>query len=190
MPELTPYEAVMYLFLLRNSYLRTGAREIRIGKRTIIEKYAKGARGNKTNLQHITEKLKALEKKGCVKIGDTTRDGILYIVMLPLDVPLVKEKIQTASNPDEADYFTNTERRNEIFERDEWTCFYCGEIVTRENASLDHLVPQSKGGEHTKENLRTSCLLCNSIKSGKTYEEAAPHLLRNFQERRQKHQPA
>ncbi|MGH7236937.1 MAG: HNH endonuclease [Candidatus Saccharimonadales bacterium] len=61
---------------------------------------------------------------------------------------------------------------------------YCGEKVTAENATLDHLVPQYKGGKHTKENLKTSCLMCNSIKSGKTYEEAAPLLLKSIQERR------
>ncbi|MEK7463230.1 MAG: HNH endonuclease, partial [Patescibacteria group bacterium] len=58
--------------------------------------------------------------------------------------------------------------------------------VTPENSTLDHLVPQSRDGKHTKENLKTSCLVCNSIKSGKTYEEAAPYLLKSIQERRNK----
>lgn len=74
--------------------------------------------------------------------------------------------------------------QNSKFERGKWTCFYCGEKVTSQNATLDHLIPQSKEGKHTKDNLKTSCLVCNSIKSGKTYEEAAPYLLKSIQERK------
>ena len=35
MPELTPYEASLYIFSLRNSYIKNNSLEIRIGKRTI-----------------------------------------------------------------------------------------------------------------------------------------------------------
>ena len=65
-------------------------------------------------------------------------------------------------------------------------CYYCREEVTKDNATLDHLIPQSKDGKNTEENLKTSCLLCNSIKSGKTYEEAAPHLLKSVSERKKR----
>ena len=37
-----------------------------------------------------------------------------------------------------------------------------------------------------KENLRTCCLICNSVKSGKSFEEAAPLILKSMQERRQR----
>lgn len=86
----------------------------------------------------------------------------------------------------EDDFFTNAEKRKLLFERDSWVCQYCGEKVTKDNATLDHYIPQSKGGKHTKENLRTCCLLCNGIKSGKSFEEAAPHVLKNIQERRER----
>ncbi|MEW6377347.1 MAG: hypothetical protein AB1502_16345 [Thermodesulfobacteriota bacterium] len=43
-------------------------------------------------------------------------------------------------------------------------------------------MPQIKGGKHNKENLKSCCFICNSIKSGKTYEEAAPFLLKSIQE--------
>jgi 5-methylcytosine-specific restriction endonuclease McrA len=62
-------------------------------------------------------------------------------------------------------------------ERDQWTCRYCGEPVTTGTATLDHIVPQSLGGPNTPENLTTACLTCNAIKSGRTYEEAAPDIL-------------
>ena len=187
MPEITPYEANLYLLLLRDSFLQNGTLTIRIGKRRLAGKIGKGARtGENISIKQVDRSVKGLEEKGIIKVGDTNRDGTLYTVLLPLEIPLVKEKLSIAQKPEEEDYFTDQEKRKEILERDKWTCFYCGEKVTSENATLDHLTPQSKGGKHTKDNLKTSCLVCNSIKSGKTYEEAAPYLLKSIQERRQK----
>lgn len=185
LPELTPYETSLYLYLLRNSFVKNGAGKIRVGKRTIAAGYGKGSRGEITNYAHVSKILRMLEEKGCIKVGDTNRDGTLYVVSLPKDIPLVAEKIASSSVQNtEEDYFNDPEKRQEIFERDKWICQYCGKKVTLENATLDHFIPQSKNGKNTKENLRTCCLICNGIKSGKTYEEAAPFLLKSVQERK------
>jgi hypothetical protein len=185
LPELTPYETSLYLYLLRNSFVKTGSAEVRVGKRTIAAGYGKGSRGEKTNYTHVSKILKGLEQKGCIKVSDTNRDGTLYIVTLPKDVPLVAEKIVTLLPQDtEEDYFADPNKRREIFERDKWICEYCGEKVDQENVTLDHFIPQSKGGKSSKDNLKTCCLICNGIKSGKTYEEAAPFLLKSIKERK------
>lgn len=184
MPELTPYEASLYIFFLRNSHIKNNLPEIRIGKRTISVELGQGIMGDKISYQQISKMLKGLGEKGCIKIGDTNRDGTLYRIFLPEEISSVKEKLAITTEPVEEDYFTDPEKRKELFERDKYTCFYCGEKVTPENSTLDHLVPQSKDGKHTKKNLKTSCLICNSIKSGKSYEEAAPYLLKSIQERR------
>jgi hypothetical protein len=187
MPELTPYETSLYLFMLRNSILRDGSKQIRIGKRTMAQGYGTGSRGVKTNYAHMTKVIKGLEQKGCVVIGDTTREGTLYKIILARDVPMVKERIASLlPPPEEEDYFTAPQKRLAVFERDDWTCQYCGEKVTKENATLDHYIPQAKGGTHVKANLRTCCLICNGIKSGKSFEEAAPFILKSVQERRQR----
>lgn len=189
LPELTPYETSVYLYLLWNSFFKNGTQEIRVGKRTIASEYGRGSRGEKTNYAHVSKILKMLEEKECIKIGDSNWNGTLYVVNLPKDIPLVVEKLADSSLQDhvEEDYFNDPERRLEIFERDGWVCQYCGEKVTSENITLDHFIPQTKEGKHTKENLKTCCFICNSIKSGKTYEEAAPLLLKNIQERRGHH---
>lgn len=185
LPELTPYELSYYLFLLGKSHFENRKSEIRTGKRTIAYKCGKGTRSDMANFKHVTKILKSLEEKGCIKIGDTNREGTLYIVNLPKDVPFVAEKIANILSQDkEEDYFNDPEKRQEIFERDKWICKYCGEKVTPENVTLDHFVPQSKGGKSNKENLNTCCLICNGIKSGKSYEEAAPFLLKSIQERK------
>jgi len=49
-----------------------------------------------------------------------------------------------------------------------------------------HYIPQRDKGKNTKENLRTCCFVCNSIKSGKSIEEAAPHILKSIQERKRR----
>lgn len=185
MPELVPYETTMYLYLLRKSFFKNGSVEVRVGKRTIAAGHGKASRGAETAYAHVTEILKKLEEKGCIKIGDTNRDGTLYIINLPKDIPLVAEKMDSLLPQDlEENYFNDPTKKREIFERDKWICQYCGEKVTTENATIDHFNPQSKGGKHNKENLRTCCLICNGIKSGKTYEEAAPFLLKSIQERK------
>ncbi len=66
--------------------------------------------------------------------------------------------------------------RREIFVRDSYTCQYCG-IRTRD-LTLDHVIPRSKGGPHTWENLVSACRGCNHRKGGKTVAEARMALAR------------
>jgi 5-methylcytosine-specific restriction endonuclease McrA len=60
--------------------------------------------------------------------------------------------------------------RREIFIRDNFTCQYCG-VQTRD-LTLDHIIPRSKNGPHTWENLVSACRHCNHRKGGKTIAEA------------------
>jgi 5-methylcytosine-specific restriction endonuclease McrA len=60
--------------------------------------------------------------------------------------------------------------RREVFIRDGYTCQYCGE-QTRD-LTLDHVIPRSRGGPHTWENLVSACRQCNHRKGGKTLAEA------------------
>lgn len=63
----------------------------------------------------------------------------------------------------------------DIFKRDNWTCQGCGFYTpSRLRGSindyapeLDHIVPLSKGGSHTWDNLQCLCRACNQIKSDK-----------------------
>lgn len=68
-------------------------------------------------------------------------------------------------------------RRN-IFERDKNACQYCGARMTRAEATVDHVIPRSRGGRDTWDNLVLACMECNIRKSNRTPEEARMPLLR------------
>lgn len=67
--------------------------------------------------------------------------------------------------------------RREIFNRDRYTCQYCGKRGHRD-LTLDHVVPRHRGGRHSWENLVTACKTCNHRKAGRTPQEARMALLR------------
>lgn len=184
MPDLSPHEASLYIFLLRHSHLEHGNAQVRIGQRTIAQLYGRGPKMAIPSRTHVLRQLNQLQQKGCLKKFDINREGTLYEVILPASVPSVVEKLKTSQQPVlEEDFYSDPAKRREVYERDHWVCFYCNESVTEENVTLDHFDPVSKGGGNTKENLKTACLLCNSIKSGKTYDEAIPLLYKSIQER-------
>jgi 5-methylcytosine-specific restriction endonuclease McrA len=68
-------------------------------------------------------------------------------------------------------------RRN-IFARDGNRCQYCGKRFATNDLSLDHVVPRSKGGQATWENIVCACLKCNVRKGGRTPREAGMTLVR------------
>ena len=57
--------------------------------------------------------------------------------------------------------------RDEIAERDNHLCHICGLFCSVHDLTLDHVVPLSKGGAHTKENIRIAHRECNSRKGNK-----------------------
>lgn len=57
--------------------------------------------------------------------------------------------------------------RSEVYDRDNALCRYCGIKLGKEEWHLDHIVPVSKGGKHTKDNVCVSCPSCNLGKGNK-----------------------
>ena len=66
-------------------------------------------------------------------------------------------------------------RRN-LFHRDGHRCQYCG--CTGDRLSIDHVIPRSRGGEHSWDNVTTACLRCNVNKGNRTPREAGMLLAR------------
>jgi 5-methylcytosine-specific restriction endonuclease McrA len=68
--------------------------------------------------------------------------------------------------------------RANIYARDHNTCQYCGKTLPRSDLNLDHVIPRSRGGKTSWENIVCSCVPCNLRKGGNTPLEAGMHLLR------------
>ncbi|MDR1012180.1 MAG: HNH endonuclease [Opitutaceae bacterium] len=71
--------------------------------------------------------------------------------------------------------------RNAIYERDGGVCQYTGEYVGRRDGNLDHVVPRSRGGRDTFENLVWAKREINSRKADRLPHEAGLRLLRHPQ---------
>ena len=61
--------------------------------------------------------------------------------------------------------------RKAIYERDEHICYLCGKEFTEGHLTLDHIIPRSRGGQSTWENLATCCKECNTEKGDKLLSE-------------------
>lgn len=59
--------------------------------------------------------------------------------------------------------------RQRIFERDDFTCQYCGARGVA--LECDHIIPSSRGGSNGDDNLATACRACNRTKRNKTPDE-------------------
>ena len=58
--------------------------------------------------------------------------------------------------------------RKQILHRDKYRCGYCGIDIDGADATVDHIVPLSKGGERLDpSNLIAACRSCNSSKKNK-----------------------
>jgi 5-methylcytosine-specific restriction endonuclease McrA len=68
-------------------------------------------------------------------------------------------------------------RRNVMF-RDAHECQYCGKRPPVRDLNIDHVLPRSRGGGDSWENLVTACRVCNLRKGWKTPEEANMRLAR------------
>ena len=83
-----------------------------------------------------------------------------FVMRLPSVVSL-KSYIKPARNP----AFT----RFNVFLRDRFECQYCG---TGDDLTFDHVVPRSKGGQTTWENVCAACSTCNLAKGNKLPRDA------------------
>src|ERR1700740_1673026 len=62
--------------------------------------------------------------------------------------------------------------RRAVFARDSWTCQYCG---SHSNLTVDHVIPRSKGGASSWENIVASCAPCNRRKGDRLPRQAGMH---------------
>jgi len=74
---------------------------------------------------------------------------------------------------DPAPALTNTA----LFARDGHLCMYCGQQFARHALTRDHVLPLSRGGRDTWQNVVSACLHCNVRKGSRTPQQASMPLL-------------
>jgi 5-methylcytosine-specific restriction endonuclease McrA len=68
--------------------------------------------------------------------------------------------------------------RFNVFLRDYFTCQYCGINQSANDLTFDHVLPRSRGGRTTWQNVSAACSDCNLQKANRTPREAGMALLR------------
>jgi 5-methylcytosine-specific restriction endonuclease McrA len=64
--------------------------------------------------------------------------------------------------------------RRAVFARDGWACQYCG---SRSSLTVDHVIPKSKGGQSSWDNIVASCAPCNRRKGDALPRQVGMRLL-------------
>ena len=68
--------------------------------------------------------------------------------------------------------------RQNLLERDDYKCQYCGKSLPPKELNMDHVIPRDHGGATSWENVVISCIRCNSKKSNRSPREAGMRLLK------------
>ena len=95
--------------------------------------------------------------------------GKAYSVHSPSVVLLVPEHIRLTITDAERVWKLPPVNRREVLRRDKYTCQYCG---STKQLTLDHVIPRSKGGKHSWDNVVIACSGCNSRKGDRTPAQA------------------
>jgi 5-methylcytosine-specific restriction endonuclease McrA len=124
---------------------------------------------------HVTAVKRAvvLVLKGVARTEEQNH-GILHSASLTLAVPSVIRLMEYRRIPRQ----TRALSRKNILLRDRNTCQFCGRVFPASDLTLDHVIPRSRRGTTSWDNLVASCYRCNNIKGDRTPEEAGLKLIR------------
>lgn len=179
-PLLTPYESAYYWHLFTKTIVETKRQEGVFSIRGLCSGVIWPSRATQATAVPstvVSATMASLEVKGAIaKIGEPTRSGTAYKVFIPEQIETCRESMKAAQAANakptvdidvQIDYYNVKENRISIFERDGYTCYKCGKLLTRWDATLDHILPVSRGGKNSKDNVITCCLFCNSKRRNK-----------------------
>jgi len=122
----------------------------------------------------IDEQYRLLDFESWAAVTVAAQEEAIHTPSRAIRVPRVVVLVAHAHLPHHRVRFS----RLNVFARDGSTCQYCGRRLPRSELNLDHVVPRSRGGSTSWENVVCSCVACNLRKGGRTPEEAGLRLLR------------
>jgi 5-methylcytosine-specific restriction endonuclease McrA len=102
------------------------------------------------------------------------REAYVQTIRMRIRVPKVLLLREYDQLPSQEVKFT----RENLFERDNYRCQYCGSHFEPSHLNMDHVIPRDRGGRTSWENIVTSCIKCNSRKANRLPHQANMHLIR------------
>ncbi|NES82661.1 MAG: HNH endonuclease [Moorea sp. SIO2B7] len=99
--------------------------------------------------------------------------GVAGEVRSPTIILQVPAHIRLKINSSERVWKAPPVNRREVLRRDKHQCQYCG---SKKKLTLDHVIPRSKGGKHTWDNVVIACEPCNSSKGDRNPQQAGMSL--------------
>jgi len=109
---------------------------------------------------------------GKVEVVDEYEDREIRSVTFVVKMPAIVRLLRALRGARKALSFS----RENVYARDGGRCQYCGAGVRRDQITYDHVVPRSRGGKTTWENIVIACVACNQKKGGRTPEQAGMKL--------------
>jgi len=118
-----------------------------------------------------------LNKVVIVDMGDSRLsqwDEVIRSPSTAINIPATLRLVKRVNRKQRMPRF----KRRIMFNRDDWRCQYCSMRLSDEHATIDHVMPTSRGGKTSWVNCVTACKKCNKQKAAQTPEEAGMRLLK------------
>ena len=112
--------------------------------------------GRRALILALSEKVEVLAESGDVWSSSALEVPVPSVVRLRYYVKVPYQRTAPLS-------------RRAVFARDAGRCQYCGKSAE----SIDHVVPRSKGGPHSWDNVVACCRRCNTLKSDRLLKDCA-----------------
>lgn len=110
----------------------------------------------------------------CTEDEPTDDEAFVQTVRMRIRIPKVLLLRDYGQLPGQEVKFT----RENLFERDNYRCQYCGNSFEAKELNMDHVIPRDRGGRTSWENIVTSCIQCNTNKANRLPHQANMHLIR------------
>ena len=137
----------------------------------LLDRYYGTEQGIPADQAHRVARARTREEKQAVDavLGEffTLVDGVWINQRAEEEIRRERKKRAALKDLQERDEYRKF--RDLVLGRDGHTCVYCG--VTGVPLQLDHVIPRSRGGADTPDNLVACCRPCNTSKGAKTPEE-------------------
>ena len=155
--ELDAYERSLYYHLLRH----TRAEE----KDSALFSIAMLAKRLGMSDSSVRDRIRSMDKKGCIKVEERSKDGHQVRVLLPGEIEHLPstDAGQAPTDIEEIDFYSQRRWADVLLKREGSRCFYCLRSLVS-NWVLDHVVPSVHGGNNSYRNVVACCHECNAAK--------------------------